>query len=128
MQKLIAVSLFSVLLVGCASMGNPRLRNETDVTVSGKIVEGVSTKTDIKSAFGAPESVIFSGNDSHETWSYEFQKVTPDLVSYIPIVNFFGIKSSGQKKQLTVLFDARGLVKRYSLNETNTCLKTGLFS
>lgn len=128
MKKIAVVCVLAGILSGCAGAGNQCLRHETETTVGHKIVEGVSTKSDVKAMFGAPDDVTFSGNAAYETWSYEFANLKADGVNYIPFVNLFGSSVSGTKKKLVVLFDGCGLVKRYAMSEAATVVKTGLFN
>jgi hypothetical protein len=116
---------FMVLLVtGCASIGNESLRKESESTVAQKIIEGKTSKAEIRSMFDSPISISFT-EGGLEIWKYELSKMSADGVSYIPVVSLFGTSSSGTKKELTVLFDEKGIVKRYSMNESPVQVKTG---
>lgn len=77
--------------------------------------------------FGSPMKTTFT-DGGLEVWNYEFSNVSLDAVSYVPIVNLFGGTSSGTKKELVVLFDQTGTVKRYSMSEADVKTKTGLFN
>jgi outer membrane protein assembly factor BamE (lipoprotein component of BamABCDE complex) len=119
--------LFMVLLVtGCASIGNESLRKESESSVAQKISEGKTSKDEIRSMFGSPISTSFT-DSGLEIWKYDLSIMSADAVSYIPVLNLFGTSSSGTKKELTVLFDEKGIVKRYSMNESPVQLKTGLY-
>jgi outer membrane protein assembly factor BamE (lipoprotein component of BamABCDE complex) len=119
--------LFMVLLVtGCASIGNESLRKESESSVAQKVSEGKTSKDEIRSMFGYPISTSFT-DSGLEIWKYELSKMSADAVSYIPVANLFGTSSSGSKKELTVLFDEKGIVKRYSMSESPIQLKTGLY-
>jgi len=115
------------LLAGCASSGNEALRHENAQTVSNKVIEGKTTSKEVESMFGAPTSTSFTGNGL-EIWSYDFEDVSADAISYIPIVSSFGGTASGTKKQLTVLFDDRSIVKKVKMTEAAVKHKTGLFN
>ena len=123
----ISALLFMILLVtGCASIGNESLREESELSVPQKIFEGKTSKDEIRSMFGSPISTSFT-DSGFEIWKYELSKMSVDAVSYIPVVNLFGTSSSGTKKELTVLFDEKGIVKRYSMIESPIQVKTGLY-
>jgi len=124
-----AVSLLVLALAisGCASVGNETLRAETETTVQGKLLEGKTTKSQTKAMFGSPLKTAFT-DGGLEMWTYEFSKVSADAVSYIPIVNLFGATASGKKKELVVLFDSSGVIKRYSMSESEVTQKTGVFN
>ncbi|WP_151636630.1 hypothetical protein [Noviherbaspirillum aerium] len=121
-------AIAAVLLVsGCASMGNETLRTESETSVQQKIVEGKSTKNDVRAMFGSPVKTSFT-DGGLEIWNYEFTNVSADAISYVPIVNLFGGSASGKKKELVVLFDQSNVVKRFSMSESNVTQKTGLFN
>jgi outer membrane protein assembly factor BamE (lipoprotein component of BamABCDE complex) len=130
MKKLavaLAVAACVVTLSGCAGTGNDSLRTESESTVSTKIVEGKTTKDQVRELFGSPMKTEFS-DAGLETWHYEFSKLHGDAVSYIPVVNLFGTSASGEKKELVVLFDANNVVKRYSMSVSAVSQKTGIFN
>ena len=125
--KFIPVVFFVVLTTGCASVGNEQLRNETETSVQGKILEGKTTKSQIRGIFGSPLKTTFT-DGGLEVATYEFTNVSADAISYVPIVNLFGASASGKKKELVVLFDKSGVVQRYSMSESDVKQKTGLFN
>jgi len=122
---LIAVFVAATMF-GCASAGNESLRQETEATVSQKMTEGKTTKTEVRSMFGAPGSTSFT-DAGLEIWRYDRTNMSADAVSFIPIVNLFGTSHSGTKKELVVLFDEKGIVKRYSMSESPVTVKTGVY-
>lgn len=121
------VVLAAVALAGCAGGGNDKLRMESESTVSQKIVEGKTTRSDIRKIFGSPLKTTFT-DGGLEIWTYEFKKISADAVNYIPIVNLFGGGTSGTKKELVVMFDQTNAVKRYSMSESDISTKTGIFN
>jgi outer membrane protein assembly factor BamE (lipoprotein component of BamABCDE complex) len=129
-----SVSLFGVLIVsaligGCAtgSSGNEALRHESEVGIQTKLVEGKSTKQEVRKMYGSPIRTTFT-DAGLEIWTYEFKNVSADAVAYIPIVNMFGATASGTRKELVVLFNRDGVVQRYSMSESDVKDKTGLFN
>jgi hypothetical protein len=126
-KAILAVAIGTAFLVGCASVGNETLRSETESSVQGKLIEGKTTKSQTKTLFGSPLKTAFT-DGGLELWTYEFSKVSADAVSYIPIVNLFGATASGKKKELVVLFDSTGVIKRYSMSESDVSQKTGVFN
>ncbi len=116
-----------MLTLGCASVGNETLRSESEGTISQKMVEGKTSKAEVRKMFGSPMKTTFT-DGGLEIWTYEFSKVSADAVSYIPIVSMFGGSSSGTKKELVVMYDDKGLVKRYAMSESDVKHKTGMFN
>ena len=129
MKKLTVAGMvaFAILSTGCASVGNEQLRKESETTVSTKMSERKTSKAEVRGMFGSPLKTTFT-DGGLEIWNYEFSNVSLDAVSYVPIVNLFGGTSSGKKKELVVLFDQAGVVKRYSMSESDVKHKTGFFN
>jgi outer membrane protein assembly factor BamE (lipoprotein component of BamABCDE complex) len=126
-MKKLGVVAMALVLAGCAGVGNDSLRTESEATVSTKIVEGQTTKDQIRTMFGSPARTDFT-EDGQEIWRYEFTKVSGDAVNYLPVVNLFGSSASGTKKELVVMFDTSNIVKRYSMSVSDVSQKTGLFN
>lgn len=125
-NKISSIVLCS-LLCGCTSFGSQSLSKETEASVASKIIEGKSTRAEVRTSFGAPSSVSFT-DSGQETWRYSFQHVTPDAVNFVPIVSMFGSSMSGTSKELVVLFDKEGTVQRFSMIESPVEYKSGVFS
>ena len=126
-MKKLAVLATVLVLAGCAGAGNESLRSETESTVSTKVVEGKTTKDEIRNMFGSPQKTEFT-DGGLEIWRYEFAKMHGDAVNFIPVVNLFGSSASGTKKELVVMFDSNNVVKRYSMSDSAVSQKTGIFN
>lgn len=126
-MRVVAALMMAIIMTGCASVGNEKLRAETEESVATKIVEGKTTKAEVKGLFGSPSRTSFT-DSGMEIWNYEFVNVAADAVSYIPIVGAFGGSVSGTKKELVVLFDLAGIVKRYTMSASDVSQKTGLLN
>ena len=117
----------ALMLTGCVSVGNESLRKETESSVAQKIVQGKTTKPEVRAMFGSPTKTTFT-DGGLEVWNYDFSNVSADAISYVPIVNMFGASASGKKKELVVMFDTSNIVKRYAMSEADVTQKTGLFN
>jgi hypothetical protein len=117
----------AVFGLGCAGVGNDSLRTESESTVSTKIVEGQTTKDQVRAMFGSPSKTDFT-DGGMEIWRYSFVKVSKDAVDFIPVVNLFGSSASGKRKELVVMFDTSNVVKRFSMSVSDVSQKTGLFN
>lgn len=123
MKKVICILFLSVFLASCASSGDSSLRSETESTVSSKIVEGKSTKSDVQKYFGSPDSVNFT-DSGKEIWKYSFAKVSVDASSFIPFYSLFHNGAHGTKKELTILFDG-DIVQKFTMAESAIDTKSG---
>ena len=123
----VATCAAALTLVGCASTGNEALRYESEAAITAKIVEGKTTKTEIRKMYGSPLKTTFT-DGGLEMATYEFSNVSSDFINYVPVVNLLGSSASGTKKELIVLFDRSHVVMRFSMSESAVKQKTGLFN
>ena len=114
-----------ILAQGCTTIGNESLRSESEESVKAKITEGKTTKAEVKAAFGSPFNTTYT-SDGLEVWKYELSKISADATAVIPIVNIFAASESGIKKELTVLFDNQGVVKKFNMSESPVTIRRGI--
>ena len=119
--------LIGALLSGCTSMGNTVLKKESEASVQQKIVQGKTSKAEIKAMFGAPASTTFT-DGGLEIWRYDLTDMHADPQNFIPLALYFGSSSSGIKKELVIAFDDNGIVKKFSMTESPISVKTGIFN
>ncbi|MDF3917524.1 outer membrane protein assembly factor BamE [Salinicola salarius] len=127
MKGLVAVAAVALLVTGCASVGNDRLAGESEQTIAQKIEVGKTTKADVTRALGSPSSKMFDAQ-GQEQWMYMHSRASADAVNFIPFAPLFGTSTSGETKQLTVIFDDEGVVSNYLMNSSDSGIKTGVFS
>lgn len=126
MKKIIAVMFAALFVASCASTGNQTLKTESEVSISSKVQEGVTTAPEIKAMFGSPYETTYT-DGGLMIWKYRLDDMRSDAVNYIPIVNWFGSSASGTRKELVVLFDDNDVVKRVNMSESDVKTKTGIF-
>ena len=127
MRKIVASFLLLCLfLTGCISTGNRVLKSETSETLGAKIVEGKTTKQEIKTMFGEPFQVSFT-DSGMEIYHYEFTEAESKAINFVPVLNLFDSGYEGTKKSLVVLFDKNNVVTRYSLDTSAVDIRRGLF-
>ena len=124
-----AILLFALIIFvgGCASTGNQTLKEETESSVASKIINNVTTQAEIKAMFGSPYETTFT-DGGMEIWKYRLDDLKADAINYVPIVNWFGQSFSGTRKELVILFNDDGTVKRNSMSESDVQNKSGLFN
>lgn len=103
MKKVIEIiSCISVLTIAtaCASSGNTSIEKESSTTVDAKIIDGVTTREEMKKLYGDPDNVDYRDKTT-EIWKYSFSKS-----HYAPFaMKAFQSVAKGEKKTLTVLFE-----------------------
>jgi outer membrane protein assembly factor BamE (lipoprotein component of BamABCDE complex) len=119
--RTIAVIVLLAGLAACASAGNVQLKDETQESISQKIVLHQTTKDQVRAAFGDPLRVV-NTTTHHEIWVYGFAHATPTATSYIPVVGIFSNGSNIDTKQLLIEFDEQGVAvdDRYSDKQSET--------
>jgi hypothetical protein len=123
--RLLAGLVAVLILSGCASSGNQTLKDETEFTVSAKVVEGETTAAEIKAMFGSPYETTYT-DSGLLIWKFRLDDLKSDAINYIPIVNWFGSSVSGTRKELVVLFDENDVVRRSNMSESEVKTKTGI--
>ena len=125
---------YSILLLtliifvgGCASTGNQTLKEETESSVASKIINNVTTQAEIKAMYGSPYETTYT-DGGMEIWKYRLDDLKADAINYVPLVNLFGSSYSGTRKELVILFNDDGTVKRNSMSESDVQNKSGLFN
>lgn len=111
------------MLAGCASSGNKKLQKETEVSMQSKIKEGVTTKAQLKTMLGSPDSVSFT-DGGKEIWKYVHAKVKVSGKTFIPFYGLFHNGTNGTKKELTILFNG-DVVEKYTMSESAIETKSG---
>ena len=125
-KTMVFLSVCCLVFTSCATAGNRALKNETTETMSTKIVEGKTTKQEIRSMFGQPFQVSFT-DSGLEIYHYELTELQSNVINFIPVVNLLDSEYDGTKKTLTVLFDRSDVVVRYSLEASTVNVRRGLF-
>ena len=116
-----------IFVGGCASTGNQTLKEETESSVASKIINNVTTQAEIKAMYGSPYETTYT-DGGMEIWKYRLDDLKADAINYVPLVNLFGSSYSGTRKELVILFNDDGTVKRNSMSESDVQNKSGLFN
>ena len=107
----IACLLLAAALTGCATTtGNGAVTTLTQDRAAQAIVIGKSTRADISAAFGTASVTQFP--NGYELWLY--QVGYSKMVDSMPYVNLL-VSSADNKRELSILFDKTGVVKKYQL-------------
>lgn len=117
-----AVVLVAMLLGGCWSTGSRQIKSETLDSIDAKIFDGKTTKAEVRAYFGGPKKIDFSQADK-EVWRYEFYYEEMDAQNLInPLLQ----KTKGTKKELVILFEDNGVVKKHTFSDSPFETRAGL--
>jgi outer membrane protein assembly factor BamE (lipoprotein component of BamABCDE complex) len=115
MLKSMAVVALAVLLSGCASTGNDKVRTETMDTVSTKVVKGTTTKDQVKALYGEPTAVSLTDAGS-EVWTYEYAHGTSNAAIFVPIVGLFAGGVNVNKNEVVFIFDKNNIMQNFTVH------------
>lgn len=126
MKKIATTGCLAVLLTitACASSGNVSIKNETTESVDQKIQDGVTTKEQVKAAYGDPLNTSFT-DSGHEIWKYEFVKTKANGTNFIPYYGAFVQGQHGKAKTLNIIFKD-GVVWHHMLSDSDVQTHSGL--
>jgi outer membrane protein assembly factor BamE (lipoprotein component of BamABCDE complex) len=124
MKKFIALAAAAMLVVGCSSAGNEKVRTETVDTVSAKITKGQSTKADVKALYGEPGDVSLTDGGS-EVWKYTYAHATAKAVNFVPIIGIFAGGADVNKNEVVFIFDKNGIVQNYTVHASQSDVHNG---
>lgn len=124
-NKIIVLIVAALVLVGCASTGNQKLGKMQTHELNQTIVEGKTTKAQIKQVLGDP-SVVDIDNFGNEKWTYTHSKSQVKPENFIPVFSLFVSGTNDKSKSLVILFDKNNVVKKHVYSEAKGETKTGL--
>ena len=125
MKKIILMICALGFLSACVSTGNQTLSTETESSVATKIINNVTTQAEIKAMFGSPYETNFT-DGGLEIYTYRLDDLESDVINFVPLLNLFQSSYSGTRKELVILFNDDGTVKRYSMSESDVQQKAGI--
>lgn len=126
-KKLVISLMVGLLVVGCASSGNEKIRDHDQASLTQVIVPGKTTKAQIREYFGTPTSVTYT-DGGNEIYKYAHARATVKPVTLIPIIGLFAGGNDVTTKTLTVLFDKNDVVTKFNMNDLQSETKTGVAS
>ncbi len=118
--------LISPLLCACTSTNSPALAKLTPDTAQSEIQTKKTTKDDIRKIFGDAKEIKFEENGV-EIWIYrDFNASAATANHFLQYVPFMASSNHGAeiisedtKKELIILFDNTGVVKKYRIWQKN---------
>ena len=103
-----------------ATSGNRAL---FDDAVVAKVVEGTSTKAEVKATFGEPTNVVFA-QDGSEQWLYHAM-VSKMATMTVGASGVSGGQTQMDSRTVTILFAESGVVRKMGVGRTLTCSRPG---
>lgn len=126
MNKFIITSFFITIfsISGCSTSGNQNLKNETPQSLQSKIIKNKTTKTELLTMLGEPDTRTTLDSGS-EQWRYFMYNNQFNASTFIPVVGLLTGGSQTQSKTLEIDFKGETVSKwTFSTNNNNT--KSGI--
>jgi outer membrane protein assembly factor BamE (lipoprotein component of BamABCDE complex) len=123
----LVAGLSSLLLSGCASVGNESIADATYETVSAQLVKGKTRQQQVRELYGDPVKTSFT-DSGNEIWEYDFSRMHSKPTNFIPYVNLIHSGAEGDKKSLVVFFDRSKVVQQYTISSSKVDVSQGLIA
>lgn len=127
--QLVLICFLLLGMGGCASLG---FGTAKPLTVEGSrqaLTIGASTKADVTRVLGGDAKVntFLSG---YEVWVYNYKAGLPLFLDFLPVVGTLAtaVDIATDDRELAILFDKDGIVRKYRMREADSRLKQALSS
>jgi len=111
----LASALACAGLAACATTGDERIAHLDDARAQSLLVTGRTTEADVRVALGQGSVVRFPSG--WETWHYEYRAGLSKGWDDVPFIGLVTSRSERPTKELVLLFDPEGTLRRYSLQD-----------
>ena len=128
MNRFIKSSFFIIvfLLSGCSTSWNQNLKNETPQTLQSKIIKNKTTKTELLTKLGEPDTRT-TLDDGNEQWRYFMYNNQFNASTFIPVVGLLTGGSQTQSKTLEIDFNGE-TVSKWTFSTDNNNTKSGILN
>jgi hypothetical protein len=114
-RRAIAMAAWVLCAAGCSTVGNGRLVQLDAAQAQALLVPGRATQADVRQALG--DGAVIRFQSGLETWHYEYREGIAKGWDDVPYINLIVARLDRPTKELVLLFDASGVLKRWSLQE-----------
>jgi hypothetical protein len=102
-------------LVACSSVDDARIAGLDDARAQSLLAPGRTTEADVRVALGQGTVVHFGSG--WETWHYDYREGLAKGWDDVPFIGLVTSRSARPTKELVLLFDPGGTLRRYSLQD-----------
>jgi hypothetical protein len=114
-RRVFVVAALALCAAGCSTVGNGRLVQLDAAQARTLLVPGRTTQADVRQALG--DGAVIRFQSGLETWHYEYREGIAKGWDDVPYINLIVARLDRPTKELVILFDPSGVVKRWSLQE-----------
>jgi outer membrane protein assembly factor BamE (lipoprotein component of BamABCDE complex) len=120
--RIAGILLTLIFLIGCATSGR-----KIDPGKLSQIKEGITTEAEVVNSLGAPWMKTL-GSDGKTTMLYQYTKVKNRAANFIPVAGLLAGGMDMRQQMLTVLIGKDGKVEKYTMNDADTLVNSGLLN
>ena len=110
---LLVAAMSTSCLAACGTVGNGRIAQLDDARAQALLVPGRTTRDDARQAFG--DGAVIRFQSGMETWRYQYREGIATGWDDVPYVNLIVARIDPPARELVLLFDANGVLRRWSL-------------
>ncbi len=111
----IFIAAWVLCAAGCSTVGNGRLVQLDAAQARTLLVPGKTTQADVRQSLG--EGAVIRFESGMQTWHYVYREGLAKGWDDVPYINLIVARLDRPVKELVILFDANGVLKRWSLQE-----------
>jgi hypothetical protein len=119
----IAAAAASLACAGCGTLGNGRLVQLDAAQASTLLVVGRTTRDDVRTALG--QGTVIRFDSGLESWHYLHREGIAPGWDAVPFVGLVTARLDRPTKELVLLFDGQGVLKRWSLQSYRSAPSSG---
>jgi hypothetical protein len=109
------LAILALAAAGCSTVGNGGLVQLDAPQAQALLVPGRSTRDEVRQALG--EGAIIHFESGMETWRYQYREGVAKGWDQVPYIGLITARLDRPTKELVILFDASGVLRRWSLQE-----------
>ena len=114
-RRAAVLATWALCAAGCSTVGNGRLVQLDAAQARTLLVPGKTTRADVRQALG--DGAVIRFQSGLETWHYEYREGIAKGWDDVPYINLIVARLDRPTKELVILFDPSGVLKRWSLQE-----------
>ena len=116
------LALSAALLCACTTVGNGRMRELDSAQAAALLEPGHTSREDAERLLGRGQVLRFEPS-GWESWHYLDKQGLPKFVDHLPVLGLLSSQVESGSRELVLLFDAQGRLRKYSLVEVRPRLK-----
>jgi hypothetical protein len=119
----ILLLITALFVTACADSTNKKFKKADDQQISTMIIEGKTTKEEVRRMFDNPNDIDFDKN-GREKWTYTYSEASKNPLNFVPVVSILN-GQEGTTRKMVIVFD-NNVVLRYTISTDDEKIKKGV--